>query len=138
MTVDFAPKYNYLKFRSESRAAAERGEYFERPFELNVANGSAKYILNWLGLGYPGQVNPDPIEGCEDLFGEADPDAVLRALDALPHPSIMAIPGATVKIPNGPTVIMPGWDEERIARYVTSLKEIALEAKRRGVPVAWA
>ena len=140
MSVTFKPEGNsrYCRENDLERRNPKYGGFVERPYEMNVANGNAKIILNWLRLGYGGTVDRDPTSDLDALHNDTegvDPVVALKRIAELPDPDILSIPDMVDM--GRVTVHYCGVRPEQAARYIKTLREIATEAKRRGVRLVW-
>lgn len=104
---------------------------------LNVSNGAAKLILNYLGINNKGAVNIDPLEDFDGLSGEIDPRELLKRIDMLPHSDILSVPGYVDRGGNKATVISQGFDRERLDGYFSALRRIAISAIKFNKLIIW-
>lgn len=88
-------------------------------WEMNVAGGNASMILS--SLGFP----------CDDCCGTINANALLKAID-----SCSADRMVRAEYTEG-NFISCGVDHRRATRYLTRLREIAVEAARREELVCW-
>lgn len=90
----------------------------EAQFELNMANGNAYAVLEWMGLG-------------AECAGDAHPWAILLALNTQD-----ASPLEAVDVDAG-VVLYSGRTREQVARYITKLRKIAHKAAKYNRKVVW-
>lgn len=97
-------------------------EMESRPFEMNVTCANFATLWNSLGLQFDGE---------NDWCGEIAPHAVLSVLRTM-DPALLL---KETRVEGNMTSF--GTGEERAARYLNGLREIANEAERREENIVW-
>lgn len=96
------------------------------PFELHVSNSNARTLLDALGLGTG-----------EELYGSINADLLLERIEGCVPAVCLATETREYHEPGKAHVVFFGTSADGIQQKLDALKEIALEAKRRGVDVVW-